>query len=85
MLLALKVCSRGYKLAREEKDPKSGERNERVLRAQSLLSRVLVSCSCIFISWFGLVRIWIPLMGLRESAGYSGGKEKNEREREEGL
>ena len=51
------VCSRGYKQVREGKDPKSSERNERVLRAQSLLSHVLVSCSCVFISWFGLVQI----------------------------
>ena len=34
-----------------------------MLRARSLLSRVLVSCSCVFILWFGLVRIWIPFMG----------------------
>ena len=36
-------------------------RSERVLRARLSLSRVLVSCSYIFISWFGLV--WISLTG----------------------
>ena len=61
-----------------------------MLRARSLLSRVFVPCSCVFISWFGLVRIWIPLHGApcflfyrrRESAGYNGEKgEERERER----
>ena len=45
-----------------------------------------------FISWFGPVRIWIPLQGApcfpfykrRESVGYSGGKGE-ERDREEGF
>ena len=57
-----------------------------MLRARLLLSRVLVSCSCAFISWSG------PPVGTpcflfyrrRESVGYRGGKGE-EREREEGF
>ena len=62
-----------------------------MLRARSLLSRVLVLCSCVFISWFGLVRIWIPLMGRPASPFIGEGKarvtveEKEKNEREEGL
>ena len=60
-----------------------------MLRARSLLSRVFVSCSCIFISWFGPVRIWISFMGCPASPFISEGKarvtaeekEKNEREK----
>ena len=62
-----------------------------MLRARSLLSRVLVSCSCIFISWFDLVRIWIPFMGCPASPFIGEGEarvtaeEKEKNEREEGL
>ena len=48
----------------------SGGKSERVLRARSLLSRVFVSCSCVFISYFdrfGVIRSVldgsIPSMG----------------------
>ena len=76
------VCSRGYKQAREGKDPKSLVKGVNGCRE-------LDRCSCAFISWFGIVRIWIPLHGVscfpfyrrRESMGYSGGKGE-ERERE---
>ena len=33
------------------------------MRARSLLNYVFVSCSYVFISWFGPVWIWIPFMG----------------------
>ena len=60
-----------------------------MLRARLLLSRVLVSCSYVFISWFGFVRIWIPLMERPASPFIGEGEarvtaeetEKNEREK----
>ena len=59
-----------------------------MLRARLLLSRVFVSCSCVDLDMIGsrLDRIihgtpCFPFYRPRESMGYSGGKEKNEREK----
>ena len=60
-----------------------------MLRARLLLSRVLVPCSCVFISWFGLVPISLPFMGRPASPFIGQGKarvtaeekKKNEREK----
>ena len=65
-----------------------------MLRARSLLSRVFVSCSCVFISWFGFVRLWIdrvpsvsfmghpafPFIGQGKAWVTTEEKEKNQRE-----
>ena len=64
----------------------SGGRSERVLRAQSLLSRVFVSCSCIFISWFGPPLLRRPAFPfISEGKAWVTVEENEKNEREEGF
>ena len=74
----------------------SGGKSERVPRAWLLLSRVFVSCSCVFIwlesDWGDLIGSsllhgmpYFPFYRPRESTGYSVGREENEREREKSF